>query len=56
MQKETGKRFYVLTIVSKKKNIQGVSFECHSIKEMMKKKEQLFKMGVLSRARITNKQ
>ena len=54
MQKETEKRL-VLTIVSKKKNIQGVSFECHSIKEMMKKKEELLKMGIPSRARITNK-
>ena len=56
MQEEASEKRLVLTIISKKKEIQGVSFECHSIKEMMKKKEQLYKMGVLSRARITNKQ
>ena len=54
--KDEKEKRLVLTIVSRNKNnIQGVSFECRSIQEMMKKKEQLYKMGVLSRARITNK-
>ncbi len=53
--KDEKEKRLVLTIVSRNKNnIQGVSFECRSIQEMMKKKEQLYKMGVLSRARITN--